>query len=274
MKDESLTPGRYAGDEAWREWFEICSVGGCSAERSAALRRQIESAMYSNLLKRGISREEAGADDPVAVFDAYFKLKGTREKKKPLKSYFLYRIKVEGLRLADFVCGTLFGSGAGRIHDIIIDWIASIKGWRPRKVKGADGRRHIEWESAGPEEIASIEPSSGSDPAELLDLEPMRREIEELLGRISSKMKAEKIVVASLLYATAQDVPINDAAILEGLGTKKSRAYVMRDRAIAEFRKEARTIEGADSPLFGRVLLEACEASIPESLLKRIGGER
>ena len=23
---------RYAGDEAWQEWFEICSVAGCGAE--------------------------------------------------------------------------------------------------------------------------------------------------------------------------------------------------------------------------------------------------
>ena len=117
MNDNTLTPDRYAGDEAWQDWFDICSVGGCPAEHSGALRRQVESAMYSTLSKRGVSREEAGADDPVAVFDAYFKLKGSRETKKPLKSYFAYRIKVEGMRLADFVCGTLFGSGAGRVHD-------------------------------------------------------------------------------------------------------------------------------------------------------------
>ena len=157
MNDNTLTPDRYAGDEAWQDWFDICSVGGCPAEHAAALRRQVESAMYSTLLKRGVSREEAGADDPVAVFDAYFKLKGSRETKKPLKSYFAYRIKVEGMRLADFVCGTLFGSGAGRVHDIVLDWIASIKGWRPRKVKGPDGRRRIEWESAGPAEIAALD---------------------------------------------------------------------------------------------------------------------
>lgn len=274
MNDNTLTPDRYAGDEAWQDWFDICSVGGCPVEHSAALRRQVESAMYSSLLKRGISREEAGADDPVAVFDAYFKLKGSRETKKPLKSYFAYRIKVEGMRLADFVCGTLFGSGAGRVHDIVLDWIASIKGWRPRKVKGPDGRRRIEWESAGPEEIAALEPSAESDPAALLDLEPMRREVDALLERISLRTKVEKRAVASLLYATAQDVPLTDAAILEGLGVGKSRAYAMREKAMAEFRNEAKTIEGADSPLFGRILLEACEAALPHSLRAEVGGAR
>ncbi len=272
MNEETTLPDRYAGDEAWREWFDICSVGGCSAEHSAALRRQVESAMYSNLLKRGISREEAGADDPVSVFDAYFKLKGTRDKKKPLKSYFLYRIKVEGLKLADFVCGTLFGSGAGRVHDIVLDWITSIKGWRPRKVKGPDGNRRIEWENAGPTEIASLEQSSDNDPAALLDLEPMRREIDALLERISLKIKVEKQNVAALLYATAQDVSMTDAAVLEGLGVGKSRAYAMREKAMTEFRNEAKTMEGTSSPLFGRLLLEVCEESIPESMRRRIGG--
>ena len=274
MNDNTLTPDRYAGDEAWRNWFDICSVGGCPAEHSAALRRQVESAMYSTLLKRGVTREEAGADDPVAVFDAYFKLKGSRDKKKPLKSYFAYRIKAEGLKLSDFVCGTLFGSGAGRVHDIVLDWIASIKGWRPRKVKGPDGRRRIEWESAGPAEIAALEPSAESDPAALLDLEPMRREIDALLERISLKIKVEKSHVAALLYATAQDMPLTDAALLEGLGVGKSRAYAMREKTMDEFRKEARTMEGADSPLFGRLLLKACESSAPKSLRERTGGAR
>ena len=211
---------------------------------------------------------------PSQVFDAYFKLKGSRDKKKPLKSYFAYRIKVEGMRLADFVCGTLFGSGAGRVHDIVLDWIASIKGWRPRKVKGPDGRRRIEWESAGPEEIAALEPSAESDPAAFLDLEPMRREVDALLEKISLRTKVEKRAVASLLYATAQDVPLTDAAILEGLGVGKSRAYAMREKAMAEFRNEAKTIEGADSPLFGRILLEACEAALPDALHAEIGGAR
>ncbi len=275
MSEESIPrEDRYAGDEAWRAWFDICSVGGCPAGHAAALRRQVESAMYSALAKRGVPREDAGTDDPVAVFDAYFMRKGSRETKKPLKSYFADRIMAEGLKLADFVCGTLFGSGAGRVHDIALDWIASIKGWRPRKVKGPDGRRRIEWESAAPAEVAALEASSGSDPAALLDLEPMRRDIDALLERIARNAKVEKSRVAALLYATAQDMPLTDAALLEGLGTGKSRAYAMREKTMAEFRKEARAMEGAESPLFGRLLLEACEASAPKSLRERTGGAK
>ena len=274
MNDNTLTHDRYAGDAAWLNWFDFCSVDGCPPGHAAALRCQVESAMYAQLAKRGISRDEAGADDPVAVFDAYFKLRGSRDRRKPLKSYFAYRIKAEGVKLADFVCGTLFGSGAGRVHDIVLDWIASIKGWRPRKVKGPDGRRRIEWESAAPAEIAALEPSVESDPAELLDLEPMRREIDALLERISLKLKVEKSHVAALLYATAQDVPLTDAVILEGLRVGKSRAYAIREKTMDELRKEARKVEGADSPLFGRLLLEVCESSVPEPLRAQIGGER
>ena len=38
MNDNTLTPDRYAGDEAWQDWFDICSVGGCPAEHTGARR--------------------------------------------------------------------------------------------------------------------------------------------------------------------------------------------------------------------------------------------
>ena len=84
MNDNTLTPDRYAGDEAWQDWFDICSVGGCPAEHSAALRRQVESAMYSTLSKRGISREDEAnfiaflvceaSEDPYVRYAGYMNL--------------------------------------------------------------------------------------------------------------------------------------------------------------------------------------------------------
>ena len=62
---------RYAGDDAWTEWFEICSVAGCSPEHARALRAEVESAMYAQLVRSGFTREDAGGDDPVAFFDSY-----------------------------------------------------------------------------------------------------------------------------------------------------------------------------------------------------------
>ena len=38
---------RYAGDEAWQEWFTICSVAGCCSEYAAKLRKQVENAMIA-----------------------------------------------------------------------------------------------------------------------------------------------------------------------------------------------------------------------------------
>jgi len=110
---------RYAGDAAWEAWFRICSVDGCEAETARKLREQVESAMFAQLVRSGFSREDVGSDDAVAFFDGYFKLKGSKDKSKPLKQYFLHRISAEKMQMANFVCGTLFGSVSGRIHDIV-----------------------------------------------------------------------------------------------------------------------------------------------------------
>ena len=156
MGDEFAWNDRYAGDDAWNEWFDICSVAGCRPEFAVRLAEQVSSAMYSQLSRAGFPREDAHGDDPVAFFDSYFKLRGSRDAKKPLKSYFLHRIKDEGIDMVDFVCGTLFGSGSGRVRDIVLDWIAVLKGWKPRTVSDGEGRRRVVWENAGDENLASV----------------------------------------------------------------------------------------------------------------------
>ena len=263
---------RYAGDAAWEEWFRICSVGGCSADSSAKLREQVAHAMVAQLGRYGLATEEAGGDDPVAFFDAYFKLKGSQEKPKPLKQYFAHRIVADGLKMVNFVCGTLFGSQAGRIHDIVLDWIATLKGWKPRSLRGADGKRHLVWENAGPEAITELELGVENDPASTVEAENDRRLALEILNRISSKIKTEKEKVALLLYATAQDVSITDAAVLEGLEVEKSRAYALREKAMSCLRKELKDIDGAGDPLFVRMLLETCEATLTERVRTQLGG--
>lgn len=251
----------YAGDRAWREWFDICSVSGCGPESSVALRSEIESAMFARLAKYGISREEIGGDDPIAVFDTYFKLKGSREKGKPLKSYFAYRIESEGMRMKDFVCGTLFGSTSGRVHDIVADWIGCIKGWKSRWLESEDGRRKVVWESAQSEtEGSSVELSyDAPDVVGYLDLGFIRGEIAAGIGRIAEKLKLEKRQVALLSYAVAMNVSITEPTILESLGVGKSRAYTLKDKVMEELRGEFDEGEIADDPAFGRLLIEVCE---------------
>ena len=269
----NLTKSKYAGDAAWREWFEICSVDGCPPDLAVPLREQVTSAMYSRLASCGVGREETGEEDPVAFFDAFFKLKGSRDKGKPLKLYFAYRIQAEEMRLRDFVCGTLFGSLSGRIHDIVTDWIASIKGWKPRTLRDENGKRHLVWEGAAENETASLEMADDSNPAEFLDVDPLREEIVAALETVSRKIKVEKSKVALLLYAEAQDVPVTNPAVLEGLGVGKSRAYKLKEKALIALRKELSSAEGVGSPLFGRILLDACEESLPEATRAKIGAE-
>lgn len=257
---------RYAGDEAWTEWFEVCSVDGCSSAHAAALRSQVECSMYAALSRAGFSREDVGSDDPVAFFDSYFRLKGSRDTRKPLKSYFAYRIHKEGLRLVDFVCGTLFGSVSGRVRDIVMDWIEACKGWKPRTVADADGRRRQIWENAGRDGDAAAALGDAADPAEFIDVDPIRRGAESALTRISGKLHVEKRILALLYHATAHDIPITEPAVLEALGVAKSRAYVLRDRAMRELEKELRRMDGADSPLLGRVLIDVFEDGLGAEL--------
>jgi len=265
---------RYAGDRAWTEWFEICSVAGCSAAAAAALRSEIESAMYSRLVKCGFSVDDAAGDDPVAFFDSYFRLKGSRESPKPLKSYFRYRIRAEGLRLRDFVCGTLFGAASGRIRDIVTDWISACKGWKPRTVRGEDGKRRLAWENAREDDSAALDLVDDSDPAGFLDEGPVRAEVEAALEAVARKTGVEKQKIALLLFVTAQDVSLTEPAVLSALGTGKSRAYQLRDKAMKEIEREMRGREGADDPLFGRILLETCEANLGSAAQSLLGGAR
>ena len=248
----------YAGDAAWTEWFEICSVGGCSDGSRTRLRGEVESAMYAQLARFGLSREDAGTDDPVAFFDGYFRLKGSRERGKPLKLYFAHRIRSEGLRMFDFVCGTLFGARSGRVHDIVADWISSLKGWRSRIVRGEDGCRRLRWERAEGDG-SPVELPIESDPAAEIDVEAIRGETNALLERVARKIGVEKRKTALLLYVTAMDVALTEDAVLRALGVAKSMAYRLKDKAMAAVRKEMSRTEGSDDPLFGRLLLEACE---------------
>ena len=186
-----IVKDRYAGEAAWTEWFEICSVAGCCAENAAKLRAEIENAMLAQLARYGFSAEDAAGDDPVTFFDGYFKLKGSRETAKPLKSYFAYRIAADGLSMLNFVCGTLFGSRSGRIHDIVLDWIVTLKGWKPRSLRGADGKRHLEWENAGPEDIAQIEIAAENDPASMVEADNYRAQAEKLLETLTVELLQE-----------------------------------------------------------------------------------
>ncbi len=260
----------YAGDGAWRKWFEICSVDGCPPKEAGALRAQIEAMLVSRLARFGVGKDAIGGEDPIAFFDSYFMLKGSRDKSKPLKSYFAHRIKAEGLAMRDFVCGTLFGAASGRVKDIVVEWIAVLKGWKPRTARGDDGRRGFVWENASDADLAALEDPAPVDPSTLLDVSPLRAALEKALDSVAGKISVEKQKVALLLYVTAQDVPVTNPVVLEGLQTAKSRAYALRDKAITALRRELAPSGWAENPLSGRILLEVCEAEMPADAREKL----
>ena len=271
MGDEFAWNDRYAGDDAWTEWFEICSVAGCRPEFAARLGAQVASALYAQLARAGFSRADTGGEDPVAFFDAYFKLKGSREKGKPLKLYFAHRIREEGVAMSDFVCGTLFGSGSGRVRDIVLDWIAVLKGWKPRTVRASDGRRRVTWENAGGDGLAAVEQAAEPGSVDFLDEAPLRRAADGVLDAVARRAKAPRASVALLLYATSHDVSLTEPCVLSALGAGKSQAYALREKVMKALEMELRTVESADTPLFARLLVSACAGALSAGLRGELG---
>ena len=263
--------GLYAGDDAWREWFEVCFVDGCT--NADALREQVASAMYAQLARFGFTRADVEGADPVLHFDAYFMLTGSRGKPKPLKLYFKHRMAAEDRPLDEFVCGTLFGSGSGRIHDIVRDWLATAKGWKPRSVRDTAGKRHLVWERAAEVDdaretigVVSWRPGAALDRAVLWALS------HEMFSEVAKEIKVEKQSVALLCHATAHDIPITTPEVLAALGVGKSRAYVLKEtcmKKIAKFFSDKGI--ALNDPLAAQTLLAACESALAPETLKKLG---
>jgi len=261
----------YAGDDAWREWFEVCFVDGCAA--ADTLREQIASAMYAQLARFGFSRADVDGMDPVLHFDGYFLLTGSREKPKPLKLYFKHRMDLEDRPLDEFVCGTLFGSGRGRIHDIVRDWIAAAKGWKPRSVRDTDGRRRLLWERAA-EADDSLETVGAAAwrPGASLDRAVLWAISHEMFSTVADDLKVEKQNVALLCHVTAHDISITTPEVLAALGVGKSRAYVLKEACMKKIATyfSARDIDLNDS-LAAQTLLAACESLLGPETIKKFG---
>ena len=146
----------YAGDVAWKHWFEKCAVGRCATAEQATLKRQIESAFFNEAFYRhGISRADYGDEDVCNLFDSYFWLYGNRNSKsgkrkskieKPLKEYFDDRIDPsDGEGLKKIVCGTFFSSECGLIKDVVRESVSLVKGWQPRWITLPNGKKKLEW---------------------------------------------------------------------------------------------------------------------------------
>lgn len=253
---------KYAGDNAWTEWFELCSVARCQPEPASKLNDQIRSAMYSQLTRFGYTSNTVGNDDPVTFFDSFFLMKGSRDTNKPLKSYFKYRIGKENTPLREFICGTIFSAQFGRIHDIVRDWIASVKGWKPHSLLGEDGKRHLQWERATASDDAR-EYAGGYVPApeHNLDHDVLAEYVHQMLDVVSKKIKVEKRKIAFLLLSTAKGLAVSSPEVLAALGVKKSRASKIKEecmKAVVKYFAD-KEVETNDVEFAG-IMISVCEA--------------
>ena len=173
----------------------------------------------------------------------------------------------------EFVCGTLFGSGSGRVHDIVRDWIATAKGWKPRSVRDTDGRRHLVWERAAEADDARETISSAAwQPGAALDRAFLWALSHEMFSAVADEIKVEKRNVALLCYATAHDIPVTTPEVLAALGVGKSRAYVLKEtcmKKIAKFFSDKGI--ALNDRLVAQTLLAACESALAPETLKKLG---
>ena len=173
--------------------------------------------------------------------------------------------------MSDFVCGTLFGSASGRVRDIVLEWVAALKGWKPRTVPGDDGRRRLVWENAVDADLSSFEDESGTDGAEYLDEEPLRAEASRVLDAVARRTRVERPAAALLVFATSHDVPLTEPCVLSALGTGKSQAYAWRDKAMRALERELRSAEAGETPLFARLLVSVAADCLSSALRRELG---
>ena len=256
MKGKAET---YAGDAAWKKWFKLCSVPRCGGKHASALANQVRSAMFAQLGRFGFPPDAVEGDDPVTFFDNFFMAKGTRDPNKPLKSY-LWHKKGDG-DIGIFVCGTLFSAKCGRIHDIVREWIASVKGWKPHSLVGADGQRHLQWESAATEDdVRELAGGFVYRAGSALDRAVMHRYAAEMLDAVALKMKVEKRKVAFLLNAVARGTPTSSPEVLAALGVKKSQAQKIKEKCMKEVEKffAGKDVDTSDVAL-AKAIIAVCE---------------
>lgn len=76
---------RYAGDEAWTQWFDRCQVAACSDAEQRLLTAEIESGL-SKALARHIAETDFCNENLVSYFDEFFGRNWSRRNNSPKKA--------------------------------------------------------------------------------------------------------------------------------------------------------------------------------------------
>ena len=275
-KDEYEMAG---GDAAWRAWLDICSVAGVrdhDPDLANGLSEHISSEMAKTLARSGYASKDFESDDSVSYFDSYFLLASKRYEakgRKPLKQCYKYRMENEGIPLKELVCGILFSPDKGKIRDIVRDWIATIKGWRPHSIMQDDGTRKVVWESASEEDEAVITGATGFTFGLRLDAAALRIQIADVFSEMEDELKLEKTKIALLLYMTAKGETLDDPVVQEKLGVGKSRAYTLKNKCMEMLAEKLKKRDvRTDDIMFAKLLMSSCRAILGSDSLKAIEG--
>ena len=246
---------RYAGDEAWTQWFDRCAVDLCDEQWREPLWAQIESALGRAIAKKHIRNGRYSKEYIRNYFDTYFKLnadesqKDTTGKKKVRKLELMAEIPSakDGLRgvVKKIMTGEVLS--IAREIKVIVDegeskWVVDAKGKKVLMVESfdepiynpEDGEETNKYEIIDIEKIVEPKcrwtsviqraPSIESDNAWFLSC--AKRFIEESAknecgGKNSSE---KKIIVAAMLYVYMHKIPKQHPIVEKILGVKHVEA--------------------------------------------------
>ena len=268
----------YAGHEAWRSWFELCSVKRCSCEERNRLSRQIISALSQALGQYGIRPSDYENEDLSDLFDIHFILKGSNGTSKPLKSYYRARCDITNdEQLKKLICGTFFSRDKGRVRDLVRDDIIPlIKGWKFHKVKG-----ELAWERAQ-EKMIDDEGHEISAPEQSIETPINMEEMDDhriWAGHVTSIFKAisdkNKTDAPLLVYAIANGIRPYNPVVWEILDVKSVRANQLFHKAIetmsSYMKKHGLTFEDSE---FSAALIAEAKRILGEKQIKKLEESR
>lgn len=264
----------YAGNEAWRNWFELCAVKKCKTDEQRALVRQICSALTQALQRYGLTPKDFAGEDLCDLFDIHFILQGSKTSPKPLKSYYLARVNSkDDEALKKLVCGTFFSQQRGLVRDLARKVIPLVKGWMPHKVDGK-----IVWE-------APLEPKFDDDgcavpPPEQVSLPAVVKEDTRVWHRhVAAVFKAiggnSTTDAPLLVYAIANGIRPYNEVVWRLLGVKavmSNRRFHQALEAMAAYMKKSKlSFEDVD---FVSALIAASEKALGAKLIAELKGAR
>lgn len=254
---------RYAGDEAWTQWFDRCQVPLCDEQWREPLWIEIESSLKHSIAKKKIRNGGLASEYIRNYFDAYFMLRGNQSDMKPRKMQIMSRIQDARDGLRGVVLGTLMSGEvqtmAREIKDILDEgesiWTVNPKtGEKELRIRSySTPLRQDDGSEVDQDEVTDISKIAdpGCDwmsvrlPEHVSDLDKRwflchaKRFIDEYAKDESSgkNCSEKRIIVAAMLYVYAHKVPRQRLIVEKLLHVKHVGAKKKIDKMIERLKK-------------------------------------